>query len=164
MCIKVIIHKHRQICGVDFYEFGKGTFFTIAKALHFIIKAALHWKGICIYAFNAFGMSFILTCNKAPGCPLPNWMCRVPLMLGSCFHRQALLYEEQWGGHGETSHVGLSVVTVECGGWDREGQLCRRIEHCWSVLCVYKTDPASNENGRLQVWNVAWTWKWLLIH
>lgn len=69
--MNVIIHLHGEIGGVDFYKFGEGTFFTSAKALHFVIEAALHWKGICIYAFDASGMPFILTFNKAPGCPFP---------------------------------------------------------------------------------------------
>lgn len=54
----------REIGGFNFYEFGEGTFFTSAKALHFVVEAASHWKGICIYAFYAFGMPFILTFNK----------------------------------------------------------------------------------------------------
>ena len=45
-----------------------GAFFTSAKALHFVTEATLHSKGICIYAYDAFGMPFILTFNKAAGC------------------------------------------------------------------------------------------------
>lgn len=52
------LHQRRQFSGVDFYEFGKGTFFTSAKALHFVIEAALHWKGICIYALTLLACHF----------------------------------------------------------------------------------------------------------
>lgn len=50
ICISIIIHKQNQIVGVDFFEFGKGTLFTLAKALHFMIEATLHWKEILRYA------------------------------------------------------------------------------------------------------------------
>lgn len=68
--MKVIIHYTIKLVGSISMNW-QGTFFTSAKALHFVIEATLHWKGICIYSYDAFGMPFIITFNKAAGCPFP---------------------------------------------------------------------------------------------
>lgn len=56
-------HNSLTVKLVGSISMNLGTFFTSAKALHFVIEATLHSKGICIYAYDAFRMPFILTFN-----------------------------------------------------------------------------------------------------
>lgn len=80
--MKEIIHDADKLAGPGFYKLAGGTFFSHRQTkkgkkkstAFFVIEATSYWKGKKNPAFmllTLLGMPFILTFNKAAGCPSP---------------------------------------------------------------------------------------------
>lgn len=101
-----------------------GNIFTSAKALHFVIKTALHWKGTCIYAHDAFGMPFILRFNKATVCPFFSQNVQDPFHVHIMFPWARTEVFRQYCREGRLLSEGRGQSVVQQNGALLIGALC----------------------------------------